>query len=312
MLIYIRGKNLEHFTSSLIRNMDPYEILELPRNFTIEQLRANYKRIALKTHPDTSGLKSDYLFKLVTNAYRVLLEEHKGRQQDKQFNDLRTQSQGSIKQQSRDNRQGIHVNTGTSFNIERFNQVFEEVKLDDVHDSGYGTWMAKSSSDREDIKPRNVMGSGKFDMNRFNQAFEAQPMSTFKKVIKYKEPEPVCSTQKIGFSEIGLTNVSDFSGENTSRKNLNYTDYKVAHTTNKLVDPRALKNKKEYRTIHELEADRSSLNYQMSNKDMQELAKRKAREEEKEKKRLQAIAQRDDLIQRQYEQLNRLLLKEKF
>lgn len=289
--------------------MDPYKILDLPKNFTLEQLRTNYKRIALKVHPDKSNLGSDYLFKLVTHSYKTLAKELEKRQSDKQFNQLRNDSQAYIEQNgggSLPTNGSLNVGNGESFNVNKFNQVFTEYKLEDTTDVGYGNWMAESTAQREEININNNMG--KYDVNNFNKQFDSQPVTKGKKVVIYKEPEALFSGKKMGFSELGVSKVSDFSGDNMTGKQLNYTDYKMAHTTTHLVDPRAVKQRTSYSTINELEADRERIKYNMSEKDMRAQAKKLAKEQELEKRRLENQMKRDAMIFKQYEQLNKLLL----
>ena len=64
-------------------NINPYDILGIHKNFTIEELKDKYKRVAKKTHPDKGG--SEELFRLVTLCYKKLYEEYKLKQIDKQF-----------------------------------------------------------------------------------------------------------------------------------------------------------------------------------------------------------------------------------
>lgn len=284
--------------------MDPYKLLELPKNFTLEQLKHNYKRIALRVHPDKSKLPNDYLFKLVTQAYKALLKEHERRQAEKQHNQLKTGFETFSDRQRVDT--PVKVQTGNNFNVERFNQVFEEHKIEDAVDEGYGNWMYKSDPRREDISLANNLGT--FERSKFNTMFDNQSTTSSKKVIVYKEPDAIPSTKKIQFAELGVTKVGDFSADNTTLKKLNYTDYKIAHTTNKLVDPQAMQNRKEYRNHKELELERSNISYQLSEKENRRLALKKAKEEEREKKRQEEIARRDQLAFAQYEKLNKLLL----
>jgi curved DNA-binding protein CbpA len=297
--------------------MDPYKILDLPKNFTVEQLRTNYKRIALKVHPDKSDLGSDYLFKLVTLSYKTLLKEWEKRQSDKQFNQLRNDSQSYREQQqqtqytggsssSGGRSGGLSIAVGNGFNSERFNEVFNEHRINESTDTGYGDWMTESTPQREELKIDNNIG--KFNRDRFNETFDSQPINKQKKVVIYKEPEAIFATKKMGFAELGVTNISDFSGNNLTSKSLNYSDYKIAHTTTRLVDPRAVKNRKEYANINQLEADRENISYKMSEKQLRAQARKEAKEKELERQRLEQVAQRDRLVAKQYQQLNRLLL----
>lgn len=280
--------------------MDPYKILDLPKKYTLEQLRYNYKRIALKTHPDRSQLKSDYLFKLVTAAYKFLLEELETREVDKPFHELKTGSRTTAKQQQ------THPGAGGSgFNVKRFNRLFEEHRLDEVDDTGYGDWMAKSKKERDELAIKNNVGT--YDSHKFNQAFDSQSNNPEKKIIIYKEPEPLSASKHLGFSELGLSQTNDFSGANLTNKSLNYTDYKVAHTTTRLVEG-GTRQRKDYRNIKELELERDNVSYQMSEKEMRDAARRKNRDEQLEKKRLESVRVKDALIARQHELVNRLLL----
>jgi DnaJ-class molecular chaperone len=62
-----------------------YQILELPRSATDEQINAAYRALAIKYHPDTSHEKSDTVaaFRQVTEAYNVLSNPDKRRQYDR-------------------------------------------------------------------------------------------------------------------------------------------------------------------------------------------------------------------------------------
>jgi curved DNA-binding protein CbpA len=299
--------------------MNPYKILDLNKDFTVEQLRTNYKKIALQVHPDKSHLGSDYLFKLVTLSYKTLLKEWEKRQSDKQFNQLRGDSQSYREEQARTRNGGggssstssrsgggLSIGVGNGFNSDRFNQVFDENKLDDSSDVGYGDWMTQSSAKREEININNNVG--KYNIDRFNKTFESQPVDKQRKIVVYKEPEAIFSNKKMGFAELGVTNISDFSGDNLTNKSLNYSDYKIAHTTDRLVDPRAVKQRKDYTSIKDLEADRSRISYKLSEKELRSQARKQAKEQELERQRLEQISKRDKLVMKQYEQLNRLLL----
>ena len=52
-----------------------YEILGISKNFTLDELKDKYKRIAKRVHPDRGG--NEQTFKLVTLAYKKLYEEYK-------------------------------------------------------------------------------------------------------------------------------------------------------------------------------------------------------------------------------------------
>jgi len=55
-----------------------YEILELPADATLEEVKAAYRRLAAQVHPDRGG--SHELFRLVCEAYLTIFRELTGDQ----------------------------------------------------------------------------------------------------------------------------------------------------------------------------------------------------------------------------------------
>ena len=51
-----------------------YDILEIPVNATVEDIKKAYKRLAIKHHPDKNGgdSKAEERFKLIGEAYKTL------------------------------------------------------------------------------------------------------------------------------------------------------------------------------------------------------------------------------------------------
>lgn len=275
--------------------MDPYKILDLPREFTLDQLRTRYKTIAVKVHPDKPG-GSDYLFKLVTNAYKQLVREHDARSSDKPFYDLRKVSRTK---QSAD----ATSSTKSSFNIKHFNAMFDENKVPDTAEQGYKEWMATNAPPTQGKK-----SSGKFNLDTFNTDFEKQPVATNgQSVVKYAEPAPmVSSASKVVCSELGIENVTDFSGD--SQKGLAFSDYKLAHTTSRLVSNDMVeKSRGDYDNMDSLEKDRSYVRYVMNDDEMKAHEDNVRKQERAERHRLQAVKKRDALIEHHYRQLSTLM-----
>jgi Ca-activated chloride channel homolog len=68
----------------LKRVEDYYELLNIPRNATLEELRQAYRSAALRLHPDHNVNQGDTeLFLLVNEAYEILLEPAKREEYDK-------------------------------------------------------------------------------------------------------------------------------------------------------------------------------------------------------------------------------------
>lgn len=282
--------------------MNPYEVLGMPQNFTLEQLRDKYKTIAMKVHPDRPG-GSDYLFKLVTAAYKELVKNHASRMDDKQFQELKKESRREIQPQKE--------GKTSSFNINKFNRVFEENKLpDEAADTGYKEWMSRTqpAPQKQQVKVSKKLVN-KFNIDRFNEAFDQIPASQSSKTItKYKEPAPmISSASRLTCTELGVDKVNDYSGD-AQKSGLVFTDYKKAHTTTRLITPEMLKKGElKQLSLDHVEKERSSISYTMTDKEKDEYERKLKNYEHKEKQRLEAIRKKDRLIEQQYMRLNNLL-----
>lgn len=272
-------------------SIDPYAILEIQRGFTLEELKDQYKKKVYHHHPDKNpNIASTPLFQILTAAYKMLIVEYNQRSSDKQFHELKSTFETEKHGSNRMNTEllsarpimaaGINMN-GRDFNIERFNDVFGKTRIEDVYtSSGYKQWLTKE--DISDEKDRTL--------------------------IRYKEPVSASGSSAAHFFELGKDSIADWSGDNTNKKDLHFMDCRVAYTTSKLVDENTVKKKKDYKSVEELEKDRSSIAYVMSEKDMRAVEKKKLKEARNEKKRLESLANYDQQIQEKHMIGNKLLL----
>lgn len=63
------------------------KILKLTPNYTIDQLKNEFRNLALKTHPDKGG--NEQLFFIATKSYKILLKNIKKRTRQNNFLDLK-------------------------------------------------------------------------------------------------------------------------------------------------------------------------------------------------------------------------------
>lgn len=299
-------------------NFNPYEIIGVSKRFTLDELKYNYKKVAKRVHPDRGG--NEKLFKLVTLAYKQLLEIHKLKQINKEFNELKsdfqefTTNQDNQQRRHRDlhrsskkssrSRQNQQDSNGNFGDI--FNKIYEENKIEDVYDRGYGDLMTESDASRPDIDIKKTVNS----MKNFNQAFDSAPISKHnKKIIKYRDPIALPTSLKtLQYTEIGVDRISDFS---TETSNLSCVDYKKAHSTSKLIDKNYVRQRTGYNDIGGLEAERANIDYNMSEEDLRKQAYLKKKEQLKELKRLERIQQMDMMHQESFNRVNELMVNYK-
>lgn len=258
-----------------MESFDPYTILNIKKGFTIEELKEQYKKMVYLHHPDKNpNVANTPVFQILTAAYKILLTEHKQKSSDKQHFELKnsfTNNNNNVNYQNIDIR---------SFNIEKFNDVFGKTRIDDVYtSSGYNQWFQKE--DISDEKDRSL--------------------------VKYKEPLSACGSSAAKFYELGKDNISDWSGDNTNKKELHFMDCRVAYTTKKLVDENVVDKKKEYKNVEELENDRSNIQY-TSEEAIRYMKRKKKKEEAAEKKRIEALSNYDRIIEQKHLTSNKLML----
>lgn len=276
--------------------MDPHDILQLPRGFSLEQLRSNYKRIALQLHPDKIGgrmtqAQANDIFQILTTAYKTLLKDHEVRMADKPFHVMREASTQHQHQHRPQQPPPPSTVMGSDFSISKFNAVFDQNRLPDAHDNGYAEWIRKNDPDREAKQPKRH------------------------DIIKYTEPVPAANLlQRAGacvtYCELGVDKVRDFS--RVDNNGVAYTDYRLAHTRTKLMYENeiddALKSRPDFKSMDELKSHRANQSFDMTDADHARIHRMRAKEAAREEQRARVQASIDATIARSYDNAHVALL----
>ena len=138
----------------------------------------------------------------------------------------------------------------------------------------------------------------------FNSVFTDKKKSSSQEVIEYQAPQPFYMEQQLSHSVLGEGNISDFSGDTDS---LQYTDYRKAHTKTTLINPDSVKYTT-YKNVEQLEESRSNVRHQMNEEEEREYQLRLAKEKEEEQQRQWRLQNRDQLVSRQHDKINQLML----
>jgi curved DNA-binding protein CbpA len=301
-----RQRRLEYETKlSQIENdnIDAYRLFQLDKNFTFDQLKKSYKKLAVKTHPDRpTGSKEK--FQLVTKCYFHLLEKLKKQEQDKTFHQLRQSSQNYINNQQNNTQHNKQMQKlgRDNFNLRMFNKVFEEHKLYDPNDEGYEDWFKKDSTTQQ---PQ--IFSDKFNLDVFNSTFNNHKDSTTTEIMKYEEPHAMLSCNRMKYTEIGGANKGNFSKAPERGNDLSYTDLKSAYTKGDLINPNSVKYKT-YRNVDELERDRANVSHEMTPEEMTRREMIRIREAEEEERRQERVRRQDMLSAEQYQRIHQNML----
>ena len=252
-----------------MEDINPYKILKLSKDFTLDELKSNYKREVLKHHPDKSkSIATTPQFQILTACYKMLLAVHQQRASRKEFQELK---------QSYQNDEPVRMAAPTGrFNLSRFNEDFEKYKFKDkLADDGYEEWIKSTVKGDTVIKP-------KVDIHA---------------VQKYREPLPF-QTGGGAYYPLGQEKLADYSGENIRNKDLQYMDFKLAHSTERIIDPSVVKQRKDFRSVEELEAYRAAqLDRPQSAKDIARQKKQEILQQRKEEERLERLRQYNALAE---------------
>jgi curved DNA-binding protein CbpA len=300
-----------------MENIDPYEVFSISKNFTWNELKETYRKLAINTHPDKPGGNKE-VFNIITYCFEKLAREYKKRESDLSHIELKKQSMDYFDKIVNDKMPhpsivNINRDGGDSAELfsQKFNRNFEKCKVyDDEIEFGYGNNMEESSKIREDIKIEKVINKKKIDNKSFNDIFNSRvPIN--KQLVKYKEPEPLLLAKSLQFTELGNKRPDDYSSSSVKKNNsLSYSDYMKAHEGGRLVDPSIIKDMKEFKSVEEYEVYRDNkANTELSAKELKRQEIKKIREEKEEQMRLERLNKYDKNIELSYEKANRLFLR---
>jgi len=104
--------------------MDPYKVLNVSRNCSIEQLRDAFKQVAIKVHPDKGG--NQELFNIVVESYKVIFQKLKGQSGDRDFNELKQESQREFTTMKKTKHVSFKLDDDKEGFQKKFNKVFDD------------------------------------------------------------------------------------------------------------------------------------------------------------------------------------------
>jgi len=285
------AKNSKEVQANNILNNqnDPYLILNINQDITLKELNNVYKKIVLKYHPDRPN-GNNKLFDKYTGAYKEIQAIIKANMY-KDHNELKNENDE------------VNLNKNVSlyekdkFNPKKFNKFYEENRVIDANDSGYGTW-------RVDEKPDPVKMTNFTQDNfnsKFNKTVKAKPDNQIQRL--YNLDNNISSA--IQFTELGKDVVDDFSGK---INNIEYTDYKKAHTTERLIDPNNVVVNS-YKNLDELEKARSNISYEMDEQEKEYFSNKEKVNQILENRRLSNLKNKDKNIGERFKEINQKMLK---
>ena len=301
-----KKKFLEKQIKKFESEYNPWEILGLKNNdYNINNIKKAYKKNALKYHPDRAGVQYQDKFQLITQAYIYLLSKSEESDQIKKKMSVNVENM-DYEDDITEKVENIYIDK-TKFDLNKFNEIFEDYKLPSSFDKGYSDLMKEDIKNIENNNDEQIFGK-KFNNEIFNAHFNStKNKKQGSDIIEYREPDALDSSSgNLNQTFLGLDNIEDFGSMNNN--NLSYTDYKRAHIDeNLLIDVNKVKYK-EYNSIDQLESERSRLSYDASPEDKKRYETLERKRQADDELRIRQQQNYDNMANNQYNKLNRKLI----
>jgi len=251
---------------------------------TEESLKKAYKKAAIRVHPDKGGSKD--AFDAVTRAYAYLqdiLRLVKGRSGsegaavpeldtvNKQRNE---QSKGWAMPQ-----EPVVLNA-KDLNLTAFNKLFEETRIPDPDEDGYGDWL-KDTAETKEKRIKGKKFSEEFNRDVFNRMFEEEQAygRNDNQVIRFQHPQEL--TLATSGVELGRDRPPDYTA--APNADVQYTDLRQAYTKENTISEKVKGIRVEARDFNSYQAQRERAPDVYNSSELASLhayeAQQKAREE---------------------------------
>jgi len=257
---------------------------------TEEELKKAYKKAAIKAHPDKRG-GSEQHFEAVTRAYAYLSEIlgriHGGRKAGLK----KVEEPALLKtERAQETDQWKHVEPvrldPKNLNLNVFNQMFEQTRIPEPDEDGYGDWLKTESSTNA---PKF---SGKFNRDVFNTMFEEESQKQKQKQNQLTVTQPQALLFNPGSGvELGRDKPADFTAPANSDQGLGYTDLRAAYTTESTFSGQVADVRVEMRDFGQYQESRKRAPEPLRNDELSAIQQMEKEAEEREKRRQIRAAQ---------------------
>lgn len=160
-----KQKAMSYFSSCL-------EVLNIQEEvaLTEESLKAAYKKMALRAHPDKGG--SEEYFEAVTRAYAYLSEILKHMRGGKREGRMDAPTTLNVNRDAEAEKwkhtEPVRLNA-KNLDMNAFNKLFEQTHMPDPDSDGYGDWLKT-----EDSRKSEPAFKGQFNRDVFNRMFDSE------------------------------------------------------------------------------------------------------------------------------------------
>jgi curved DNA-binding protein CbpA len=274
---------------------------------TEDALKKAYKKAAIRAHPDKGGTEEE--FEAITRAHAYLGEIIRrvkgGRDKEgvveapNRLRDTRETAAAEWKMVD-----PVRLNP-KKLDLNLFNQMFEQTRIPDPEEDGYGDWL--KGSDDGAAGSTAPKFSGKFNRDVFNQMFEedARGRGAQSQALAVRQPEALTLAPTHGV-ELGRTGGGGYTA--APNANLKFTDLRSAYTVENTITNQVADVRVEARSFDQYSASRKKAPEPLSNRELEAIAAADAAMAKREKQRQIRAAQEDSLASQYFERMKRLVI----
>ena len=271
-------------------------------------LKTAYKKAVIKAHPDRGG--SEEHFEAVTRAYAYLTEILHLIQGQKGRVDKPVPELDHVKEKRKEQAEQVayvepvRLNP-KNLNINAFNQMFEQTRIPDPDEDGYGDWLKSGDSGK-------VANGGKFgkEFNRdvFNNMFERENGGGLKgSQVALRQPEALVAYMPSGI-ELGRDRPPDYTA--ALNATTRFTDLKNAYTSDNVFSGQVAGLPVENRTFDAYKNEREKGPAKFSSEESAAIAAWQQQQESREKQRQGRAAQEHLIANDYHERMKRLVIRD--
>jgi curved DNA-binding protein CbpA len=284
-------------------------------------LKVSYKKAVLRAHPDKQGGSKD-AFDAVTRAYAYLIDILKLVKGQQGRTSESVPGLESVKDQRSSASESwampkdpVKLNP-KNLNMTVFNQLFEQTRIPDPDEDGYGDWLTENTNDGDKEKGKgNRKGAKKFseDFNRevFNRMFEDEQGgqgSNQAQIQQFQYPKELALAPSYGV-ELGREKPADYTAAPNS--DLQFTDLRAAYTKENTVSNQVQGVRVENRDFHSYKAQRERAPDTYNSSELASLAAYESQQKAQEEARRVRAAQEQLGARAYFERMKQLVITEK-
>ncbi len=273
-------------------------------DLTEDVLKVAYKKAALRAHPDKGG--SEAKFEAVTRAHAYLVEIlRRIRGTRKVTNEVVSapatlQNDRSSEAKAWEQIQPVRLDP-KNLNMAVFNQLYEQTRIPDPDEEGYGDWLKD-----EDGSSGAPKFSGKYNRDVFNKMFQEEAVKKATSTQLILHPEMMALNSSASGVEIGRDKPQTYTAP--ANADLQYTDLRAAYTTENTISPYVANVKVEERNLKDYKESYKAGPKALSAQEQAAMEQFKLQQQQYEVQRQRRVAQDDLNAANYFERMKRLAL----